>query len=933
LHYLRMLREAALFSDQNKQKVAEQIQQKELALMKAVDIATVISAKELEEIKQVLPEANVKLLPYARRIRGTDTAFSERRDIVFVGSYQHMPNVDAIQYFVDEIMPLLRESLPGVCLHVVGSHPTDAIRALVTKDIVAHGCVENLEPFLDGIRVNLAPLRYGAGIKGKIGSAMAIGLPTVATAIAAEGMSLTDGENILIADGAREYADAVVRLYNDEALWNRLSRNGLVFAEKTWGAEAAWKTLAEILNGELGFYVTRTKNALTLYGGQSRFSATPSVFEHLPKICSSLNPLISVIIPIYGKIEYTLRCLASITKHMSDTAFEIIVVDDCSPDDSAKLLGQIQGIRLLRNNENQGCIRACNRGASAAVGEYLLFLSNDTEVTSGWMDELLRTFHEFPDAGYVGSKLIYPNGTLLEAGGIVWRDGSASRYGKFDNPGKSVYNYVRESDYCSSASILIPKKVFERLEGFDERYAPAYCEDRDFAFKVRKIGLKVYYQPRSVVIHYEGVTLGRDETTGLKAHQVINQKSFFEKWQEVLDSDHYANGSDVIKARDRARHKTMVLVIDHYIPQPDRDAGSRTMVQWVALFQGHGVDVKFWPANLKYFPDYTERLQQKGIEVVYSSEYDGPEFENWIKENGRHFDHVLLSRPHVAVEYISLLRSYSKAIIHYYGHDIHYLRIQEERKFKPQDVILAEDEIYWRDMEHKVWSEVDKIYYLSSSEVEHVRSWLGASGICTSVHTIPCFAFDRFCEDVTQGLAKRSGILFVAGFGYPPNVDGAIWFVSEILPLIHSKRPDVHVYLVGSNPSEEVLRLASPQITVTGFVSDDELADYYAQVRVAVAPLRFGAGVKGKVIESLRFGLPMITTSIGAQGLTDIADRFAVADEPQMFAEHVLRYLGDDDIWVKQANAAVMTAKNRYSREALFDAIAQDFDLLPREGA
>jgi len=195
---------------------------------------------------------------------GTNVDFKDRRNIAFVGGYQHAPNVDAVQYFVPEIMPLLRRRLPGVRFYVVGSKPPAEIKALVAEDVIISGFVEDLSPFLDNIRVSVAPLRYGAGIKGKIGTAKAVGLPTVATSLAVEGMSLTNEENILVADGEVAFSDAVARVYEDEQLWITLSHAGSEFADKAWGAEAAWCTLNSILN-RVNFDSIRGSYSLSLY--------------------------------------------------------------------------------------------------------------------------------------------------------------------------------------------------------------------------------------------------------------------------------------------------------------------------------------------------------------------------------------------------------------------------------------------------------------------------------------------------------------------------------------------------------------------------------------------------------------------------------------------------------------------------------------------
>ena len=188
------------------------------------------------------------------------------------------------------------------------------------------------------------------------------------------------------------------------------------------------------------------------------------------------------------------------------------------------------GVIYLRNERNSGFVASCNRGAEKARGKYLVFLNNDTLVKPGWLTALLDTFTEEPRAGIVGSKLLYPDGRLQEAGGIIWRDASGWNYGKFDDPGKPEYNYLREVDYCSAAALMVPKALFESVGGFDSRYAPGYYEDTDLAFKVRQAGYRVLYQPLSEVIHYEGATGGTDISTGAKKHQEINRSTFAEVW-------------------------------------------------------------------------------------------------------------------------------------------------------------------------------------------------------------------------------------------------------------------------------------------------------------------------------------------------------------------------------------------------------------------
>jgi Glycosyl transferase family 2 len=167
----------------------------------------------------------------------------------------------------------------------------------------------------------------------------------------------------------------------------------------------------------------------------------------------SERPLVSIIIPTYGKPALTLQCLKSIARFPPSTPFEAIVTDDASGNPEVELLRRVAGLRLEINPANLGFLKTCNRSAELARGDYLFFLNNDTLACEGWLEPLLRVFDQFPDAGLVGSKLLFPDGTLQEAGGIVWNDGSASNYGRSDDPDKSEYNYVREADYLSGCAI------------------------------------------------------------------------------------------------------------------------------------------------------------------------------------------------------------------------------------------------------------------------------------------------------------------------------------------------------------------------------------------------------------------------------------------------------------------------------------------------
>jgi O-antigen biosynthesis protein len=630
------------------------------------------------------------------------------------------------------------------------------------------------------------------------------------------------------------------------------------------------------------------------------------------------RPIVSIIIPTYGNVDYTLACLSSIAAHPSQATIEVIVIDDATPDASTACLSAIQGVRFIINPRNLGYLLTCNATARVASGEFLLFLNNDTQVQDGWLDALLAPFRSASDIGAVGSKLLYPDGALQEAGCIIWDDGSGWNYGRLDDPSRPVYNYLREVDYCSAASLMVPRELFLRLGGFDEIYAPAYCEDSDLAFRLRDAGYKVVYQPRSRVVHYEGISHGTNPIGGVKAFQTRNQRIFRARWQAVLSQRHLPNGQHIMRARDRARQKRIVLIIDHYVPEPDRDAGSRTMLCCIHALQQAGLIVKFWPQNLHYSPGYTDALQAIGVEVAYGGDSDT--FSHWLADNGDDVDYVLLSRPQVAASFLPELKRHGGMRLLYYGHDLHFRRMRLQARVQ-NDIDVARDADRMEELERSVWRDVDVVLYPSDEETADVATM--APGV--TVRTLLPYCFPDFSE--TRPPVSESVILFVGSFAHLPNQEAVLWFVEHVLPLIRARVVRARLVVVGSNLPAAVQVLASDAISVHANVSDAVLREHYRAARVAAVPLRYGAGVKLKVVEALREGLPLVTTSIGAQGLPGLEDIVAICHEPQDFADAVCRLLTDDALWVERCAAQIDYAASRYSeaafRDRLIDALPQ----------
>ncbi len=506
--------------------------------------------------------------------------------------------------------------------------------------------------------------------------------------------------------------------------------------------------------------------------------------------------------------------------------------------------------------------------------------------------------------------MLYPDGRLQEAGGIVFSDGSCWNYGRFEAANDPRYAYVREVDYCSGAAIAVPRALFARLGGFDIRYAPAYYEDTDLALAVRAAGLRVMYQPASRVVHMEGTTSGTDVSSGAKAYQTRNQGVFVDKWHSVLTG--HAAPTSATDAAARRHARASVLIIDATTPQPDHDSGSLRLVNLMRLLSDEGAHVTFLPANLAQLEGHTNALQRLGVEAWHAPLVKSVPL--WLRQHGRRFDCVMVSRHYVAQEFLPLLRKHApQAKLVFDTVDLHYLREQRGAAVAG-DATLLRTSTQTRALELGVIARSDVT--LVVSEVE--RALLAQDAPQAKVEVLSNL---HYVAGPGQTFEHRRDLVFVGGFRHPPNVDAVRWFVTDVFPAIRARLPNVRFHCIGSNTPQEIEALsARPGVEVHGHVAD--IAPYMDGARIALAPLRFGAGVKGKINLSMAHGQPVVATSCAVEGMhLRAGEDVLVADDADAFADAVVRLYQDAGMWQQLASNGLRNVERHFSLDAGRDVV------------
>ena len=585
-------------------------------------------------------------------------------------------------------------------------------------------------------------------------------------------------------------------------------------------------------------------------------------------IRTSSMPRISIIIPVFNHWWVTYRCLRAIQKTDNISEFEIIVIDDASSDLTSQALKSVRGIKVVRNKRNLGYLESTNLGAKFRhpSSEFLLLLNNDTEPLGNWLDELLRVFESNGRAAIVGSTLFYPDGRLQESGAQIFSAGNGWNIGRLANFNE-LFSSLRQVDYCSAASIMITTKFWEEASGFDIRYKPAYYEDSDLAMYAWSSGYEVLISPKSWVIHHEGTSHGTSIKSGVKKYQSINRTRFVNKWKDEL-IEHWLD-ADYPRVEFSRESKGIVVMCDYQLPDESRDSGSQRTIRIAELLMKLNYHVVIACVDNSARAIQLEKLRSAGVEVFT----DHKDFYESLRLRSKR---------------LRLFWAIREETFNYFAPNLRSLNTS---------IPLVADllDIRFDDAQQKKISK-KQIAISNLSDITILVSPTEAAALSAETSTkVESLWYDfpvRNSEYVSLG---RSGIIFVGGFRHIPNHQGIMWFATEVLPLIRERGFTEEVYIIGSgldfDTTDTLSRLGC---TVVGYQKDLDV--FYNSSKVAIVPLKTGAGLKGKLAEALSFGLPVITTSIGAEGFFKVTSNdspFLVNDSAEDFANAILKVVTD----------------------------------------
>ena len=621
-----------------------------------------------------------------------------------------------------------------------------------------------------------------------------------------------------------------------------------------------------------------------------RFLASGEVL----KLASHRVPAVSIVLVLYNRAELTLACLQSLVDHAGED-YEVIVVDNGSSDRTGAMLRQVAGIRLVENRDNLGFVKACNQGVELARSDKVLLLNNDATLLPGTLASALHTLANADDIGVVGARIVLLDGTLQEAGCIVWRDGSCAGYGRGDFPRRPEYLFQRTVDFCSGAFFLTRKGLWDALDGFDEAFSPAYYEEVDYCIRARRAGWRTVYDPNSIIVHYEFAS--SSDSARAVALQVRNRSIFAAKHAALLAKQYEASPERVLHARTVGA-KSRVLVIDDRVPHIRLGSGCPRANILLQTLVDLGYVVTFYPKQMPE-EDWESVYADLPAEIEVMLGYGNQRLESFLESRRGYYQAVVVSRPHNMDDFARIVSGRPELIAHT------QVIYDAEAVFTLRDV--AEESLLGHTIpESRVNALVavelspakiaDQVMVVSQQE----RQVFLDHGI-PSVHRL---AHALVPTPTAKGFAQRSGFLFVGSLAaeMSPNVDSILWFLNHVFPRVRrclsARGESVELRVIGQVTSSALTERIDPGVRFLGLV--DDLEPYFDDARVFVAPTRFAAGVPLKIYDAAGHGVPVVATSLLVKqlGWTDGVDLLSSdMSDPETFAWQCVRLYTDKRLW------------------------------------
>lgn len=660
------------------------------------------------------------------------------------------------------------------------------------------------------------------------------------------------------------------------------------------------------------------------HGLQTRLDAMLATGGRL-RMPQSENPDVSILLVLHNQAELTFGCLASIAECQLGKA-EVLILDNASSDQTRLLLDQLDGARIIQNQANLHFLLGVNEVARHARGRNLLLLNNDALLLPGSVEAALRTLESDATVGAVGGRIILPDGTLQEAGCIIWNDGTCAGYGRGRNPDDPEFMFQRDVDYCSGAFLLTRRVLFNQLQGFDRDYAPAYYEETDYCVRLWKAGFRVAYEPDAVILHYEfGSSVNAQIALDL---QQRNHRRFATIHAAWLESRLPNAPQNILTARAASRGRKRILMLEDRLPKESLGAGYPRSRHLARELVAAGVDLTFYPMfrREERWPDIRSTL---GPTVETFRWGSAEQLRSFLESRRGYYDALLVCRPHN-------MRSLLDAV----GPDRDL--IGDAKVIYDAEAVFAQRDILQRELDGDPLGPQEAAVLLADEVIltrgaDAVISVSEAEQRLFEMHGVgPCFLLGHSItpRPGPAPFEARRNILFVGAIHdeNAPNADAVRWFASEIMPpLRQALGDDVRLQVVGINNAASVAALGGSMLDLVGPVED--LAACFNQARICVVPSRLAAGIPRKLHDAAAHGVPIVTTELIATqvGWQDGRDLLVASDAGE-FANAVARLYHDQTLWEALRTNALMRCEESCSEDSFRRTLHQVLDLVPLQG-